>query len=313
MPRASSKRSRLHPPAGGPLRSPLPEVLRSLRKEGIVLFIPLLLAAGNTVAQSGGGNASGAAPAERTPTAEKAQSGAPDTRAELPAAFVVVKDARDVSLPKDPIDSNSLSVSYKVKAVYPASDVITEIRTRLEASGWKPLPREGVSRMMPSSLKVGWRSHVLDRPVHESFVWSAQWGNSAGDAVSYTLMYSSGQPPVGRESPKPDNDDLSVHASLNRNKLVRTVDLPSSLIVLDGARDVMAERQAAFDQIVFGGSGQVVASRDPAKAAEKTIVIYTVTAPRPPAQVMSTLDERLGKQGWTSEAEKPPPGWSAEE
>lgn len=273
----------------------------------------LLLASGLASGPAAGRCAEGRS---LVPLAQTAPQPTPDslkTPPDLPPALVVVKDARDVVRPSSGLNPDSLSVSYKVTAPFPASEVLAEIKARLEGDGWKGLPRESVSMMRPSALRAGWRSHVLDRRAGESFVWNAQWSDAGGDVVAYTLMYKSGPPESGREGSKPDNDDLSVHAQLMKGRLVRVEDLPASLIVLDGARDVTASRERAFDQIVFDGSGNVRGSRDQEKAAFKTKVIYTLAAPRPPSEVMSTLDGRLGKQGWVSDVEKRPAWISGED
>ena len=279
------------------------------------LFLTLLLATGGL-----------AEPVRATSDPQKAASHpqksatqptpAPASAPAVPHFIVVPKDAHDVRTSPGSLDPEAVSVSYKVGAAYPATDLIAEIRRRLEDSGWKPMPREHVVARNPSSLQVGWRSHVVGASggdKAESYVWSAQWSNPAGDVVGYTLMYKSGPPAPGREGAKPDNDELRVSANVSRKILVPVKDLPSALVLLDGARDVVASREPAFDRVVFDGGGKVSASRDPSLAPTRTKVIYTLASPRPPAPAMTALDERLGGQGWVAAAADPPPFNSAED
>ena len=228
----------------------------------------------------------------------------------LPGAIVVVKDARNVVSTRPEESPNKLSVSYKVRALYPATAVLAEIRARLEASGWEPLPMDWIDPTKPSSHKIGWRSHVNEYPLpnKQYFNWIAQWSNPEGDVVVYFLRYESGPPRADREGSKPDNDDLRVDALLMPKRLVPVEVLPASLILLDGARDVSTWR----DQSRWRG------------LEYEMRVKYTVTATYPPSEVMSNLTERLEKQGWAPFEDRPPwlpahpstlsrrPGWKAE-
>lgn len=215
---------------------------------------------------------------------------------DVPPPFVVVKGAQNVVSRPDVIQPDRISVSYDVRAAYPAAGVVAEIRTRLEGSGWKPLPRQWANPMKLSSLRVGWSSHAIwsPRPEGESFGWNAQWRNPAGDLIVYTLMYKSGPPKADRKSPKPDNDNLRVLGLLIPMRFVSLKVLPASLIVLHGAREVSAWR----DQFPAGH--------------DTTKVAYILAAPRPPSELMSTLDARLGELGWVSAAEERPPLWPAQ-
>ncbi|HKF44092.1 MAG TPA: hypothetical protein VKG01_13390 [Thermoanaerobaculia bacterium] len=211
---------------------------------------------------------------------------------DLPPALVVVEGARDVvrNLPKEELDP--VSVSYEVTASYPASAVLGEIRGKLESAGWRPLPRESLGAIHPSSLRVGWRTHISAfRGTDEetrSFAWNALWRNSAGDVVAFTLTYRTKTVSPESQPAKPDNDSLHVEATLSRNLLLRLEGLPEALIVLDGAGDTTAWRFK--DEQRLG---------------------YDLLAPRPPSEVMAALGERLEKLGWTSVSEPPPP-WRPE-
>lgn len=206
---------------------------------------------------------------------------------DLPSALVVVEGARKVVRQSAKNELDQVSVSYEVITPYPASGVLAEIQTKLEKAGWKPLPRESISAINRSSLRVGWRTHVIAPPLpanSQSFVWNAQWRNTAGDVVAFTLMYRSKTVSPEGQAPKPDNDALRVIGILTEHHLLPLEALAPSLIVLDGAKDVGGWR--SMDEQHLG---------------------YDLSAPRPPAQAMTLLDERLKKLGWKPEMEPPPP------
>ena len=209
-------------------------------------------------------------------------------KADLPRALVVVAGAVDVvgNFPKE--DRDPTSVSYEVKTPYPASAVLTELQGKLEYANWKPLPRESLGAMHPSSIRAGWRSHVNALPGSEgrtqSFVWKAQWRNAAGDDVAFTLSYLSKTVSPEGQAAKPDNDTLRVEGTLSRNRLLNLEGLPEALIVLDGGKDVVAWQLKDYQRIG-----------------------YDLAAPRPPSEAMASLVKRLERQGWIPEAEQPPP------
>ena len=207
---------------------------------------------------------------------------------DLASALVVVEGAEKVVRQPAKSELDRASVSYEVHTPYPASAVIAEIRRKLESTGWEPMPRESISAINPSSIGVGWRTHVNGTPptATRSFVWNAQWRNPAGDVVAFILMYLSKTPGPDGGTPKPDNDTLSVSGTLSEKRLLPLKGLPPALIVLDGAKDVSAWR--LMDEQRLG---------------------YDLSASRPPSAAMAALGERLEKQGWKSEMEPPPPYW----
>ncbi len=226
-----------------------------------------------------------------------AKGGSSKVRDVLPNGIVVVKDARNVESGRPKWSPSHLLVKYLVRAPYPATGVLADIRARLQAGGWKPMAMDWVDPRRPSSHKVGWRSHGV--PNKQVFNWTGQWSNPAGDVVQYRLYCESSPARSDPERSKPDNDDLRVDALLRPNRLVPPEALPPSLIVLDGARNVSAWRD-----------------RSRFRALEYEIgVRYIVTATYPPSAVMSKLTERLSTQGWVSAREEfaPPtrsPGWN---
>jgi TonB family protein len=224
----------------------------------------------------------------------------------LPPSFVVPEGARKLVASRHDWNPDGLSASYVVRVAYPAERLVAQIREKLECCGWKPVPADEIDARRPSSLRFEWRSHVLRDPGQkgEFFNWSGEWSNDAGDVVNYWLQYQSGVPAAGREGTKPDNEDLRVSVSLTPQKLVPVETLPASLIVLDGARDVRAWRDRTKLRLLEHG----------------TSVRYLMKAAYPPSGVMASLSERLGKQGWTSQARRVPNlpsasyeiGWNAD-
>jgi len=208
-----------------------------------------------------------------------------------PPALIVVEGSRNVSEHSFPGDPEKILVKYEIKAPYPATALVEEIRTKLEKSGWKALPRESISAVYPSGLRVGWRNHVnaLPPPATQSFVWNAQWRDADGDVVAYTLLYLSKTLSPEGQPPKPGTDELNVTAMLEKKCLLPLDGLPPSLIVFDGAKDVGAWRLSGEQRLG-----------------------YDLTAPRPPSEVMASLDARLTKQGWKTEAEPAPPYFPAD-
>jgi hypothetical protein len=221
--------------------------------------------------------------------ARSATSSPSDTGDVLPPALIVAKNAQNVKGQRDDLRPNRISVSYTVRAAYPATELLAEVRKRLEGSGWKPLSMDPVNAMRPSSHEVGWRVHVTQHPEQENFNWSGQWSNPAGDVVEYQLYYGSGPPKPGRSDPKPDNDDLRVYAALTTKKLVPVEALPASLILSSGARNVFAWR----DQGRLSLTG----------------LRYTVSATRPPSELMATIEKQLVGLGWESVTVRTTPPW----
>jgi hypothetical protein len=211
---------------------------------------------------------------------------AADVGSERPPALIVVEGARNVSQHSFPGDPEKIHIRYETRTPYPATVLIDEIRTKLEKSGWKALPRESISAVYPSGLRVGWRNHVnaTPPPATQSFIWNAQWRDADGDVVAYTLLYLSPTvSPEGR-TPNPGTEELNVTAILEKKPLLPVDGLPPSLIVLDGAKDVGAWRLSGEQRLG-----------------------YDLTAPRPPSDAMTGIAERLEKQGWQPIAEPAPP------
>jgi hypothetical protein len=203
----------------------------------------------------------------------------------LPPVFVVPKNAVKVVAKRPGWDKTALDVDYQIREVYPADRFIAEVRQHVEALGFKPTPDDGIDVRSEFTRRFRWRSHVLRDPGQkgEFFNWKGEWSNRDGDVVTYFLHYSSAVPEPGKEGAKPDNENLSVGASLQPKRVVPESALAPSLIVLDGAGDFSAWRERSE----WRGLKYQIAVR------------YTLKAPYPPEEIMASLRQRVEKQGWT--------------
>src|SRR5215212_413520 len=71
------------------------------------------------------------------------------------------------------------SLSYDLDVPYPAREQIDLIADHLQDGAWRPLQRSDYAR--------GW-SDFVDQSQH-IYQWMAEWRNSQGDLVTYTLQY----------------------------------------------------------------------------------------------------------------------------
>lgn len=226
----------------------------------------------------------------------------------LPPALIVVAGAQDVSLGRPQLPSKpppadvsrdfpgvvvfgadgSVSglrgedrwyVNYQVRAPYPAASFLSEVRSRLETSGWEPLPMDWVRWTKPSSFTTGWTLYPDRSKPKGQFHWTAQWRNSAGDLLDYKLNYDTVLPAAGTKVEKPDSEVLRVYASVVRKKLLPVVSLPPALFVAKEARGVNAWQDR-------GGPSDNLGVR------------YSVRTPYPAAELVADVSERLAKQGW---------------
>ena len=83
-------------------------------------------------------------------------------------------------------------VRYKVFANYPASEIIKQIDSKLENTGWKFLEKDFMNPDIPTSHIRGWSSYIdgTKNPEREVHVWSSDWKNQKGDVLSYSFKYS---------------------------------------------------------------------------------------------------------------------------
>jgi hypothetical protein len=106
------------------------------------------------------------------------------------AALIVLGGATMVR--RDPGAYGSYHVAYGLTAPHPATNVIQQISSRLNALGWKPLNDDWLNAQLPSSHVRGW-TEFGDRttsPVQRVHLWKAQWQDQAGNIVDYSFRYS---------------------------------------------------------------------------------------------------------------------------
>lgn len=129
-------------------------------------------------------------------------------KAEKPsAALVVAGGAKDVSFSTN---NGADLVSYNLKVVFPANEVIQEFSSKLARHGYKPLKESFLNPGIPSSMERGWSEYVdatktPKRTVHQ---WNTDWSNSNGEIVSYMLRY---EYPEGKDKNLTDLKVSAIH------------------------------------------------------------------------------------------------------
>ena len=103
-----------------------------------------------------------------------------------PDILIVLPGAQKVQYPR----TYDGSVSYELAVAHPATDVISEIRARLEKAGWKAAPDDMMNPGMENSHVRGWMDYVDGTKGDAAvFLWSAAWESPRGDRVEYWLTY----------------------------------------------------------------------------------------------------------------------------
>ena len=84
---------------------------------------------------------------------------------------------------------SGVQLTYKIRASYPAQNVLHTINTRLHALGWKPLRDDFLNPGLPSSHIRGWL-YYEDHATYTSVrVWQADWQDAEQEVVTYRLEY----------------------------------------------------------------------------------------------------------------------------
>ena len=103
-----------------------------------------------------------------------------------PDILIVLPGAQKIEYPR----AYDGSVSYELDVAHPASDVIAEIRARLEKAGWKAASNDMMNPGMENSHVRGWMDYVDGTKGGATvFLWSAAWESPRGDRVEYWLKY----------------------------------------------------------------------------------------------------------------------------
>ena len=108
------------------------------------------------------------------------------TVAVRPDFLIVLPGAQKVQYPGD-YDG---SVFYQLDVAHPATEVISEIRARLERAGWKAAPDDLMNPGSENSHVRGWMNYIDGtKGDAQVFLWSAAWLSPRGDRVEYWLKY----------------------------------------------------------------------------------------------------------------------------
>ena len=129
-------------------------------------------------------------------------------------ALIILKGASEVQYHKS---YGQDQISYKILNKYPAQDTITELNTRLEAKGWKPLKIDWLNPDIPTSHVRGWGFYIdgTTNPELNVHSWQSDWKNENEDILTYALRYS--YPSNG----KPNMMELSVIGLYIPHKLAK--------------------------------------------------------------------------------------------
>lgn len=128
------------------------------------------------------------------------------------SALVVPPDATNVRRETKP--DGTAGVTYAVQEEFPADALLGRIRAALTTPDWQPLPNDWLNPDLASSHTRGWTDFDEGRRTPPTHVhqWSAQWRDSKGNVVSYSLRYDSKIQPAGVDVSRPDNSNVSVTA-----------------------------------------------------------------------------------------------------
>lgn len=109
---------------------------------------------------------------------------ASDTKSEL----IILSGATEVRASKS---ENQDQASYLLKADFPATGIIEEIKTRMAKNGWQPLKEDLLNPGLSSSMVRGWSefTDATKKPKRTVHQWITDWSNSKGEIVRYVLRY----------------------------------------------------------------------------------------------------------------------------
>lgn len=85
----------------------------------------------------------------------------------------------------------SLQLIYKMKADYPAADVIEAISAKLKQDKWEVLKQDFLNPGISSSHVSGWSSYkdARKKPTQTVHQWLGDWENESGDILRYGFTY----------------------------------------------------------------------------------------------------------------------------
>jgi hypothetical protein len=105
-----------------------------------------------------------------------------------PEALILLPNAIDVKY--YPL-GGSFQLTYKIKANYPATELIETISTKLKQDKWNALKEDCLNPGLPSGHIRGWTSFedATKKPTQTVHQWLADWENESGDILRYGFQY----------------------------------------------------------------------------------------------------------------------------
>ncbi len=128
-----------------------------------------------------------------------------------PKSLFAVKGATDVEYLECqyPNGWQPDQVIYRVKASYPASDVIAELSNALARDRWQALKTDQVKSKEPPVTLWKWKRKIVSANNRQLVIltWSGQWRSPSGEFLNYILSYTR---PLGTQTLPPKDEDLNV-------------------------------------------------------------------------------------------------------
>ncbi len=104
-------------------------------------------------------------------------------------SLILLQGAADITRTSN--TNGSVSLSYHIKATFPAERELESLATQLKRIGWGPMKEDWLNPGLPSSHSRGWMEYQ-DRSKTPPIIvssWIAQWKDSAGNIVDYSISY----------------------------------------------------------------------------------------------------------------------------
>ena len=85
-----------------------------------------------------------------------------------------------------------IEVSFVLHESFPGRRVMSDIRTHLAGTGWKPLKEDWFNPGTSSLHRTGWSQFVDEAggALRDYWMWKAAWQDAKGDVIQYSLVYS---------------------------------------------------------------------------------------------------------------------------
>ena len=131
-----------------------------------------------------------------------------------PSTLIELPNAIDPSYQQS--DDGIFQLTYKLKAQYPAKDIIYKISKQLGTNGWQQLSRDYFNSSLTSSHVQGCTNFIATKnnPHQKVYQWRAQWDDTKDTIVGYEFTYN---------YPKDKTPDLS-------ELKIRAYHIPAALV-----------------------------------------------------------------------------------